>query len=247
MDHQYFSIIILFTLSAAVYSGGQGSGQSESGKIYDITHRYDENMPKYGSKDGMGQIISQTKSMKNGSIDNESDIKLTTHSGTHVDAPSHFYQSYYDDGFDVDSLDLNVLNGPVLLIDVTRNSNITPEVMKSLEIPKETRRVLFRTSNTDKKLMYKKEFDSSFTGFMGDGAQWVVNNTNIKLVGIDYLSVAAYVNAAPTHLNFLRNKEIILVEGLKLDDIKPGTYNLHCLPLRLHGADGSPVRCILIE
>lgn len=42
-------------------------------------------------------------------------------------------------------------------------------------------------------------------------------------------------------------QEIILVEGLKLDDIQPGVYSVHCLPLRLTGAEGSPIRCILIK
>lgn len=216
-------------------------------KIYDITHKYTVNLPKFGSKNGTGKFILQTKSIKNGSIVNEADIELTTHSGTHVDAPSHFYESYFEEGFDVDSLDLYVLNGPALVVDVPRNSNITADVMKSLNISKEIHRVLFRTLNTDRKLMYKKEFDSSFVGFMADGAKWVVENTNIKLVGLDYLSISAYVDAAPTHLEFLKDRKITVVEGLKLDGIKAGVYNLHCLPLRLQGADGSPTRCILVD
>ncbi|KAJ4829806.1 Cyclase-like protein 2 [Turnera subulata] len=136
---------------------------------------------------------------------------------------------------------------PVLLVDVPRDSNITAKVMKSLNIPKGVRRVLFRTSNTDRRLMFKKEFDSSFVGFKADGAKWLVENTDIKLVGLDYLSVAAYTDARPTHLIFLKNREIILVEGLKLGGVKTGVYDLHCLPLRLRGVEGSPARCILIK
>ncbi|KAF6142390.1 hypothetical protein GIB67_033817 [Kingdonia uniflora] len=56
------------------------------------------------------------------------------------------------------------------------------EVMKSLNIPKGVRRVLFRTLNTDRGLMWKKEFDTSYVGFMKDGAKWLVENTDIKLV-----------------------------------------------------------------
>ncbi|CAN1162537.1 Cyclase-like protein 2 [Linum perenne] len=65
--------------------------------------------------------------------------------------------------------------------------------------------------------------------------------------GVDYLSVAAFINAAPSHLAFLKNREIILVEALKLDNTEAGLYNVHCLPLRLVGAEGSPARCILIK
>lgn len=42
-------------------------------------------------------------------------------------------------------------------------------------------------------------------------------------------------------------QEIVLVEGLKLDGVEAGIYSVHCLPLRLVGAEGSPIRCILIN
>ncbi|KAL5562435.1 hypothetical protein UlMin_032182 [Ulmus minor] len=217
------------------------------GRIFDISHRYTTDMPAAESDEGIGQFLWLTKSMKNGSLGNMSEMKLPTHTGTHVDAPGHFFDHYYDAGFDVDTLDLEVLNGPGLLVDVPRDKNITAEVMKSLNIPKGVRRVLFRTLNTDRRLMFKKEFDASYVGFMRDGAKWLVENTDIKLVGIDYLSVAAYDDLSPAHLEFLEGREIILVESLKLDDIQPGIYSIHCLPLRLLGAEGSPIRCILIK
>lgn len=49
--------------------------------------------------------------MKNGSLANNSEMKMPTHTGTHVDAPGHVYDHYFDAGFDVDTLDLRVLNG----------------------------------------------------------------------------------------------------------------------------------------
>ncbi|CAL8176709.1 unnamed protein product [Prunus armeniaca] len=80
-----------------------------------------------------------------------------------------------------------------------------------------------------------------------DGAKWLVENTDIKLIGVDYLAVAVYEQAIPIHHVFLQGREIILVEGLKLDGIPAGLYSVHCLPLRLMGSDGSPARCILIK
>nr|XP_043627417.1 cyclase-like protein 2 isoform X1 [Erigeron canadensis] len=218
-----------------------------NGQIIDISHRYHPEMPTWGSEDGLGQFLELPASMKNGSLANNSEMKMPTHSGTHVDAPGHVFDHYFDAGFDVDTLDLYTLNGPALLVDVPRDKNITAEVMKSLNIPKGVRRVLFRTLNTDKQLMRQKRFDTSYVGFMKDGAQWLKDNTDIKLVGIDYLSVAAYDDLIPSHLVFLESREIILVEGLKLEGIEAGIYSVHCLPLRLLGAEGSPIRCILIK
>ncbi|KAL6213362.1 hypothetical protein ACLB2K_012809 [Fragaria x ananassa] len=205
-----------------------------NGRIFDITHRITTATPSYDSPDGvLGQFLWLPHSMKNGSLANMSVFKLPTHTGTHVDSPGHFFDHYLDAGFDVDTLDLEVLNGPALLVDVPRDKNITAEVMKSLNIPKGVRRVLFRTLNTDRRLMFKSQFDTSYVGFMKDGAKWLVENTDIKLVGIDYLSVAAFDDLIPSHLVFLESREIILVEALKLDDIQPGIYSVHCLPLRI--------------
>lgn len=216
-------------------------------QIVDISHAFRDDMPVSESAEGLGNPLKLIASMKNGSDYNFSEMKLIVHTGTHVDSPAHFYQEYYEAGLDVDTLDLYLLNGPALVVDVPRDTNITAKVMEDLNIPRGIQRVLFRTLNTDRRLMWKREFDSSFVGFMEDGAQWLVDNTSIKLVGIDYLSAAAYVHSTSAHLVFLKNKDIILVEGLKLDDVELGIYSLHCLPLRLLGAEGSPARCILIR
>ncbi|KAJ4965802.1 hypothetical protein NE237_017651 [Protea cynaroides] len=219
----------------------------DEGRIFDISHRLREDMPSYDPSAGpgqLGQFLWLSGSMKNGSLCNFSEMKLPTHTGTHVDAPGHVFDHYFDAGFDIDTLDLAVLNGPALLVDVPRDRNITADVMKSLNIPRGVRRVLFRTLNTDRQLMWKKEFDTSYVGFMKDGAKWLVENTEIQLVGIDYLSVAAFDDLIPSHLVFLESREIILVEALKLDDIKPGIYSVHCLPLRLDMAHPDPSRLL---
>jgi hypothetical protein len=82
-----------------------------NGRIFDITHEINPNMPTWESKDGLGQFIWLVDSMKNGSKLNSSQFKLSTHTGTHVDAPGHVYEEYYEAGYNVNSLDLGVLNG----------------------------------------------------------------------------------------------------------------------------------------
>ncbi|TVU02009.1 hypothetical protein EJB05_52544 [Eragrostis curvula] len=218
----------------------------DGGRIVDITHAYRPELPAVGP-DGLGPVVHLIMSMANGTLFNLSELRMVVHAGTHVDAPGHMIQEYFEAGLDVDKFDLAVLNGPALLVDVPRNTNITAEAMKSLGIPKGVCRVLFRTLNTDRKLMWKKEGDMSYVGFTEDGAQWLVDNTDIKLVGVDYLSVAAFDYLISAHVVFFKNPDIIPVEGLKLDDVKAGIYMLHCLPLRLVGAEGSPVRLPLIH
>lgn len=89
-----------------------------NGRIFDISHRYTPNMPSWDSEEGVGQFLWLPKSMKNGSLANNSEMKLPTHSGTHVDAPGHVFDHYFDAGFDVDTLDLDVLNGIYLSLKI---------------------------------------------------------------------------------------------------------------------------------
>lgn len=74
-------------------------------------------MPSWGSDDGLGEFL-WLPATKNGSLANNSEMKIPTHTGTHVDAPGHVYDHYFDAGFDVDTLDLHVLNGECTLFDL---------------------------------------------------------------------------------------------------------------------------------
>jgi Putative cyclase len=83
----------------------------DGGRIIDISHFYHLNMPAWESSEGIGQVLWLPRSMSNGSVAYFSEMKLGAHTGTHVDAPGHVFQHYFEAGFDVDTLDLAVLNG----------------------------------------------------------------------------------------------------------------------------------------
>ncbi|XP_075494453.1 cyclase-like protein 1 [Primulina tabacum] len=208
----------------------------ELGDIFDITHEYRPGMPIFGSSDGAGLIVGPYKGIndtENREL-NYSPMQLATDSGTHTKA----YTT-------VEELDLETLNGPVLVVEVPKDKNLTAEVVEFLKIPDHVERVLFKTSNSDRDLMLKKEFDSSYTGFTTDGAEWLAKNTNIKLVGIDYLSVAVMHDRESVYK--LLGKDIIPLEGLDIGGIRPGEYTLRCLPLGISDASEAPTRCILIH
>ncbi|CAK9867107.1 unnamed protein product [Sphagnum jensenii] len=140
---------------------------------------------------------------------------------------------FYEEGLDVALLDLNILVGPVLLVDAPRDTNLTAQVLASLHIPPGVERIIFRTLNTD-----------SYVGLTTDRAEWIVTQTKIRFIGIDYLPIAAYINLVSAHQVLLK-KKLILVEGLNLDDVDMGLYITHCLPLKLMQAEGCPIPCIL--
>ncbi len=167
-------------------------------------------------------------------------LDMGAHTGTHVDAPCHFVLG----GAGVDTLDLSVLVGPALVVEALEAETLTAEVLAGLPIPAGSERVLFHTRNSG--LWARGEgFAKDFVGVSEDGARWLIER-GVRLVGVDYLSVAPYGASVPTHQALLR-AGVIVVEGLNLDGIAPGVYQLVCLPLKIVGCDGAPARAILME
>ena len=88
------------------------------------------------------------------------------------------------------------------------------------------------------------EFHEDFIGVSEGAARFLVDR-GVKVVGVDYLSVEPYKTpGAPTH-HVLLGAGTIVIEGLNLRDVEPGTYEMFCLPLAVVGADGAPARVIL--
>jgi arylformamidase len=208
-------------------------------KIHDVTLTISNSLITYPGDPGIQ--ISRAHSIGEKFNSNLTKIDMGAHTGTHVDAPVHFIEGAPG----VELLDLNVLVGPVLVIDITQEESISAENLKSKKIDEGLERILFRTRNSEFWESSPDEFHSDFVGITADGAEWLVKKS-IKLVGIDYLSIAPYHQAAPTHTILLK-AGVIPIEGLNLSKIKPGLYFLACLPLKIQGSDGAPSRVILIE
>ena len=95
--------------------------------------------------------------------------------------------------------------------------------------------------------MHQSEFITDYTALTADAAEWLVNETSVDLIGIDYLSIAPYSDLVTTHVNLLGGlrRTITVLEGLLLDDVTMGQYELLCLPIKLAGSDGAPCRAVL--
>jgi arylformamidase len=170
---------------------------------------------------------------------NESSYSANIHTGTHIDAPWHFL----DEGKKTDSVDLENLIGPVLVIHLPNVKEITSQHLEALRIPKDTTRILFQTDNS---LLWARgvcDFNKDFVALTADAAEWLAE-TGIRLVGIDYLSIQLFRDSNRTH-EVLLTAEIVILEGLNLHGVKPGNYELICLPLAIEGAEGAPARAVL--
>lgn len=184
--------------------------------------------------------IEAQQAISMGAGANVSRISFGSHTGTHVDAPRHFF----DDGNTVDQLPLTRLVGPARLIEMDDElasigaADLEPHGLA------DQKRVLIKTRNS--RLLSEAAFVRDYTFLTPDGADYLVE-IGIELVGVDYLSIEQFKSGHHlTHLTLL-GKGIVIVEGLMLADIAPGDYDMVCLPLRLEGLDGAPARAILIE
>ncbi len=206
--------------------------------IHDISVYISEDIPVY-SGDPNVEIIS-ANSMDKGGSSNVSILKLGTHTGTHVDPPLHMIQG----GSAVDLMPLNILIGDCFVCKMLNVPFVNQEMLEAADIPKHTERILFHTNNSNR--WAEKTFFSDYTYLTPDGADWLVSH-DIKLVGIDYLSIEQFHSGHHgAHLRLLE-KGIVIIEGVDLRNIEQGIYQLICLPLRIKDGDGSPARAILID
>lgn len=208
--------------------------------IYDITLTISSALPVWPGDPAVA--LSRAQTIESGDPVNVTRLDISAHTGTHVDAPYHFL----NDGRTVETLPLEVLTGPCYVLQLPDDVEaITAEVLERSPIPAGVERLLFGTSNSRLWVRGENQFQTDFVAVTEDGAEWLVAR-GVRLVGIDYLSVAPYSQTIPTHITLLK-AGVIILEGLNLSQIPRGFYDLYCLPLKLAGSDGAPARTILIQ
>lgn len=207
-------------------------------RTYDITLTISPDLPVWPGDPGVE--IERVEKIEDGSNANVSRVDMGVHTGTHVDAPYHFLQ----DGITVDQLNLSLLTGRAYVLHLPDIDVITAAVLEEAQIPPRTRRVLFKTRNSELWAGGETDFQTNFVGLSEDGAEYLVRR-GVKLVGMDYLSIAPFKESRPTHERLLE-AGVVVVEGLNLTDVDQGRYTIYCLPLKIANSDGAPARAILI-
>jgi arylformamidase len=164
-------------------------------------------------------------------------LELSTHSGTHVDAPRHFLP----DGATVDELPPDVAIGLARVVAVGDQAEVRIDDLEPHRLQAGDR-ILLRTRNSDRP-RDPAAFASGCVSLSEPAARWLAAH-RISLVGIDGPSIGAADDGAATH-RVLLEAGIWIVEDLDLSAVGEGDCEMVCLPLRLEGLDGSPVRCLL--
>lgn len=162
-------------------------------------------------------------------------MELSLHAGTHGDAPYH----WDDAGARMDELPLDAYLGPAVVVDVRGRETIGPEAFASLDLAP-TPRVLLRSDAWVDAAVFPERWPLLAPGL----AAWLAAR-GVRLLGLDFPSVDARTSRdLPVH-HELGRAGVLILESLDLRAAAPGAYELLALPLRLQGADGSPVRAVL--
>jgi arylformamidase len=189
--------------------------------------------------------IQQLSSIDNGEEANVSQIRMSVHTGTHIDAPKHFLQ----EAGSIDKLPIEKLMGEALVLLIDDKVDVIDEkTLKNhpnVDDLVNCRKVLFKTRNSQYWEENRTTFNENYIGLNTSAAAFLAE-LNLDLIGVDYLSIAAYTDSEAPH-KILLGKKIILLEGINLHNVLPGTYNLICLPLPIVDSDGAPARAILTQ
>jgi arylformamidase len=176
-----------------------------------------------------------------GDAHNLSRIEISVHAGTHVDAPCHFIAGSPT----IDQVDLAAFVGPCRVVAIENREAIERAALERLDLAG-VERLLFKTANSA--LYAQPTFVERYIGLTPDAARYLAAIESLRLIGIDYHSLGPYDTAQSVAVHrAILGRGIVALEGINLEGVEPGEYELIALPLRIEGSDGSPVRAVLID
>lgn len=206
----------------------------------DVTYPISESMTSWPGQPPVR--LDRNSDIHCGDDANVSILHLSAHTGTHMDAPIHFLKN----GHDITATPFSVMIGAVRVAHLQGAKTIDKAAITAYEeriAPLQAgERILFRTRNSDRYWL-NEDFDEGYAAVQPEAAQLLVDR-GVIFVGVDYLSVAPWDHLAETHRILLTN-QVWPVEGIDLRQIVEGSYEMICLPLKIHTSDASPVRMLL--
>ena len=211
-------------------------------RVYDVTVPISDLLPVWPGDPRVE--IERLSSIDNGQPANVMRLWMSSHTGTHVDAPYHFVEQ----GLTVDNLPLELLMGPAFVAEVDGLEGNKIEVidLASLHFPRSTTRLLLKTSNSYFWEDRLSEFERDYVHLTPQAAEWLVKR-GTQLIGVDYLSVEAFGASDYRVHHTLLGAGMVIVEGLNLSRVPIGPCQLVYLPLKIEGGDGAPARVLVIR
>ena len=204
------------------------------GKIWDISQTLRPALPVWPG-DTPFSLVARW-SIDAGSPVNVAAFETTVHAGAHADAPLH----YHGGGASVADLDLEPYLGACLVVDARAAGELLSQAFVAASAPDPPPRVLFRTFDR----FPHDAWPASFTAVDPAAIEYLANR-GVVLIGVDSPSLDPQDSRTMDAHKAILASDMRVLEGLVLDDVPPGLYELIALPLKLAGLDASPVRAVL--
>ncbi len=234
-----FAAGLLGAFACAQSASRIGEGAVMAAGWIDVTATLDETTtPVYEGDAPMS--FEFLKDMRRGDALTLSKFSLGAHSGTHVDAPMHFVR----DGASIDGVALEPLIGPARVIEIPDSVQSINAAELNRHAWRNAERVIFRTRSSVRGWMRSPTFHRDFAYVAPDAAQ-LLADAGMKLVGVDYISAEKFGAPAPVTHRILLGKGIPIVEGLALEAVRAGDYDLIVLPMKVAGHEGAPARAVM--
>lgn len=202
-------------------------------KWIDISQRLNNQIPVWPGDTPFSYKVSWSKE-DSGSV-NVGEVTMSVHTGTHIDAPFHFD----NDGKRVIDLDIELYIGPARVVHLPNLSSIGVKELAGVDIDGITRLLIRTDAWTD-----RGGFPDCIPPIEPELAEYLAGK-GVRLLGLDLPSVDALDSKELLAHHELCRFGVHILEGLVLDAVDPGDYELAALPLPLVEADGSPVRAVI--
>ena len=205
-------------------------------RLWDISQRLGTRTPLWPGEPDV--VLTRNASIGPDCPVNIGEISFPLHAGTHADAPLH----YSNDGVASADSALHAYMGPCVVVDVRGAGARIEESDCDWTVLKGAQRVLFRTYESFPHDAWDENFKAiapQVVARLRDGGA--------LLIGVDTPSLDPQNSKTMDAHHEVLAGDMRILEGLVLDDIEPGTYELIALPLAIEGADASPVRAVLRE
>lgn len=169
---------------------------------------------------------------------NVSRITMSSHTGTHIDAPFH----YIEEGTGIDQMPIDAMKGIARVIEISDPESVKKEELIDKHITK-GERILFKTTNSEK-CWKSGEFVKDYVYVDTDAAEFLAEK-EVLTIGVDYLSVGSMIESGEVVHKILLSSGIWVIEGLDLSAVNTGSYDFICMPLKIQHGDGAPARAII--
>lgn len=207
-----------------------------STRIWDISQPLRTGIPVWPGDTEYGE--ARTWQLTGDCPVNVSKLTLSTHTGTHADAPLHYDAA----GLAIGSVALDAYLGPCRVIDLAGQSGAVSPAQLLPHLADSPKRVLIRTYA----VAPQAEWDPAYRAIAAESVERLALQ-GIVLIGTDTPSLDPQESKTMDAHHAVRRNGMAILEGLVLDDVPPGDYELIALPLKLATLDASPVRAILRE